>query len=253
MKKENNILKNEVRKPQKDRFVIKIISSIRKRIKLELPYINENELNKMLLIIAFYRLVKLNILSFETIKSIYYYINDVAEKERAYASFSIWRQLILQQLYFDNIISYKQLENLLPHAKNEKLRMISKDFYYWIVYDVEHNIKNRTVNLLDETKLKALYQIADNLDIDEFYADVYYDTVVDLDEEDLGVEITNLITRLNIRELRNQGIIAEVEETALMSQLIERNLTYIFFNEKEIKRWKAKAGIKPLFALNKGE
>lgn len=238
----------------KNERVLKILKDLKSVIELDTPNVDENELNKRLLCIAFCRLIKLHILPFEAIKDIYNYINKVKEKDRAYEVLNIWYQLSLQQINEDGLISDEQLENLIPYAKKAKLQSITADCRYWMYFESTQDLKYMTELPLSDEKLWILYHFASNCDINEWYADLWYDEIVDYkedEENDLQSQISNLIVRLKIRELRDSGAITEDDETYLMSNIVENDWTYKIFEKSEIEKWMAAAGIKHLSILEK--
>lgn len=197
------------------------------------------EIIKEILIIIFFRIVNLNILAYDTIGLIYYQIMKLNPKYRVYQLLKIYLHLQLQKLFYDGIISEHQLESIYP--KNEKILFRFEDEAYNVDFGYEFCNKVYNEELLDEETIWALCAVADNLEIDGAAIYGWYDEITSMNKETLIDEIKNLIARLKIRELRNNGIMTEYDEEILMSKIQECNSTYNFFTYEEIARWRSKA------------
>ena len=203
------------------------------------PDLAKSEIIKEILIIIFFRIVKLNILAYDTIYFIYLQIMRIDEKYRVYQLLKIYLHLQLQKLFYDGIISEHQLESLYP--KDEEFLFCFEDGAYNVYFGYEFYNCNADEELLDEETIWALCAVADNLEIDGAAIYGWYDEITSMNKETLIDEIKNLIVRLKIRSLRNNEIITEHDEEILMSKIQECDSTYAFFSQEEIKKWKSKA------------
>ncbi len=199
----------------------------------------ENEIIKEMLIIIFFRILKLNILAYDTIYFIYLQIMGIDEKYRVYQLLKIYLHLQMQKLFYDGIISEQQLESI--YSKKEKILISFEDGAYTVNFGYEFYNNNANEELLDEDVIWALCAVADNVETNEYCMYAWYDDISNIDQETLIEETKNLIVRLKIRKLRRNKIITEEDETMFMSKIRECKLTYAFFSEEEIKKWKSKA------------
>lgn len=209
-------------------------------------YINPTDLGvkeeviEEIIVRLFFRIIKLNILAFATIRFIYMYIIQIAPKDRIYELLSIYKNLQLQKLFNLGIISKEQLVDMSINENNFKYQV--EDGVYHVNFD-ERFTNSYTAPLLNEDIIWALFLIATYVDMNETAFCYVYNELKELDfnELDLDKEITNLIIRLRIREMRKEGFMSEDEETMFMSKIQEYDLTYKFFTEQEINNWRSKA------------
>lgn len=197
------------------------------------------EILKEIIIIIFFRILKLNILAYDTIYFIYLQIMGIDEKYRVYQLLKIYLHLQLQKLFYDGIISEHQLESIYP--KNEKILFCFAEEIYHVNFGYEFCNKIYNEELLDEDEFWALCAVADNIEADEHYIYGWYNEILSFDRETLLDNIKNLIVRLKIRQLCNNEIITEYDEQILMSKIQECDSTYAFFTLEEIDKWKSKA------------
>lgn len=67
------------------------------------------------------------------------------------------------------------------------------------------------------------------------------DLLLDLDEDEIADEASNIITRLTIWKLYQDEVINEEDVDALMSRIKECKLTYEFFDAELVDYWKSKS------------
>ena len=192
-----------------------------------------------ILIIILFRILKLNILAYDTVFFIYLQIMKLNKKYRVYQLLKIYLHLQLQKMFYDGIISKHQLESIFPITGNNIFCF--EDGAYLIKFGYEFYNCNSDEEILDDKQFWAWCSIVDNIEANENLVYGWYEEITSLDKENLLDEIKNLIVRLKIRKLRNSGIILEEDETMFMAKIQERDLTYAFFTEEEISRWKSKA------------
>lgn len=239
---------------KKDRQVLKTIEEMEGEAQWRYIYPTEvkDEIQEEMIVRALFRIIDLGVLSFGAVDSVYDVISNISEKDRVYEAFRIYKELQLQKLANEGLISHSQLNNLIPiygiHYFSVELDG------YWINFDSEINEKFKSSEVLDSNIIWILYLIATNLDIDEdVFCYFYYELKnLDYDESTLEREVANLIVRLRIREMRNKGILTEADETIFMSKIQEYDLTYQFFEEEEILNWKHKAFHSLNLGRNKG-
>lgn len=198
------------------------------------------EVIEEIIVRLFYRIIKLNILAFATIQFIYMYIMKIAPKDRVYELLSIYKNLQLQKLFNAGLITKKQLVNMSINENNFKYQV--ENGAYHVNFD-ERFADSYTAPLLNEDIMWALFLIANYVDMNETAFCYVYNELKELDfsELDLDKEITNLIIRLRIREMRKEGFLTEDDEAIFMSKIQEYDLTYQFFDWEEINNWKSKA------------
>lgn len=207
--------------------------------------IRKNNIIIEMIVIIFWRLVKLDILLCEDIDDIYRNILQFDLKDRPYELLKIYVCIELQQLYLENIISLKQLNEWLP---NDELTRSAFEYYpieYNLLID-EHPEKFVSQNILSKKQVRALYEFASNVNVNEMCVYEFYNMIINCNEDEIESEVKNLIVRLKIRELRNNEIITKNEEAMFMSKIRESELTYEVFNWKEIEDWKSRAYASPL-------
>lgn len=197
------------------------------------------EILKEIIIIIFLRILKMNILSYDTIYYIYLQIMKLDKKYRVYQLLKIYLHLQMQKLFYDGIISKHQLESIYPKTGNNIFCF--EDGAYLVKFGYEFYNYNPDEEPIDEITFWSLCAVADNIEISERTAYAWYEEITSLDKDTLIDEINNLIVRFKIRELRENGIITEYDETMFMSKIQERELTYAYFSKEEIERWKSKA------------
>lgn len=198
------------------------------------------EVIEEIIVRLFFRIIKLNILAFATIRFIYMYIMQIAPKDRIYELLSIYKNLQLQKLFNNGIITKEELLNM--STNENKFRYQVNDDKYHISFNEEFT-NSYITPLLDKDIIWALFLIATYVDMNETAFCYVYNELKELDfnELDLDKEITNLIIRLRIREMRKEGFMSEDEETMFMAKIQEYDLTYKFFTEEEINNWRSKA------------
>ena len=112
----------------------------------------KSQIIKEILIIILFRILKLNILAYDTIYFIYLQIMGIDEKYRVYQLLKIYLHLQLQKLFYDGIISEHQLELIYP--KNEKILFRFEDEAYNVDFGYEfYNCNHDDEELLDEVKI----------------------------------------------------------------------------------------------------
>lgn len=198
------------------------------------------EVIEEIIVRLFFRIIKLNIINFALIQFIYMYIMKIAPKDRVYELLSIYKNLHLQKLFNSGLISKKQLVDMSINGNNFEHQF--QDGAYHVNLD-ERFTNPYTAPLLNEDIIWALFLIATYVDMNETAFCYVYNELKELDfnELDLDKEITNLIIRLRIREMRKEGFMSEDEETMFMAKIQEYDLTYKFFTEEEINNWRSKA------------
>lgn len=244
-----------VEKIKKDRQVLKTIEEMEEEAQWRYIYSTEvkDEVQEEMIVRALFRIIDLGVLSFGAVDSVYDVISNISEKDRVYEAFRIYKELQLQKLVDEGLISDGQLQNLITNYGNHYFSVELGD--YWINFDSEINERFRSAEVLDSNILWTLYQIATNLDIDEDDFCYFYNELKnwDYDESTLEKEVANLIIRLRICEMRSKGFLTKDDETMFMSKIQEYDLTYHFFIEEEINNWKSKAFHSLNLGRNKGE
>ncbi len=198
------------------------------------------EVIEEIIVRLFFRIIKLNILSFGTIQFIHRYIMEIAPEDRVYELLRIYKSLQLQKLFNAGLISKNQLIEMSLNEKDFKYQV--QDDVYHVNFD-ERFTNSYTTQVLKEEIMWTLYLIATNLNINETYFCYFYYELQnwDFDKSTLEKEVVNLIVRLKIREMRDKKFLTEDDETMFMSKIQESDLTYQFFTTEEIFNWRNKA------------
>lgn len=226
---------------QRHKIIKRMQNDLEEQVSSEYAYSDaaKSQIIQEILIIILFRILKLNILDYEIIHYIYFKIMGIDEKYRVYQLLKIYLHLQLQKLFYAGIISKHQLESLYPITEDNVFCFEIEG--YVVKFGYEFYNSNTDVEILDEEQFWAWCSIVDNIEANENLVYGWYEEITSLDKENLLDEIKNLIVRLKIRKLRNSGIILEEDETMFMAKIQERDLTYYFFTEEEIAKWKSKA------------
>ena len=122
------------------------------------------EVIEEIIVRLFFRIIKLNILAFATIRFIYMYIMQIAPKDRIYELLSIYKNLQLQKLFNDGLITKEELLNM--STNENKFRYQVNDDEYHMSFNEEFT-NSYITPLLDEDIIWALFLIATYVDMNE--------------------------------------------------------------------------------------
>lgn len=197
----------------------------------------DDEYIKEVLVAIFYMILKLHILNFATIYFIYLQIMKLKIKERINALLKIYIHLRYQMMYFEGIITKRELNSVFP--ENERYWIYCKDKAYRVYFDFSFIGKDYDENeILDEDFFYALCEFAYYTNFNEWDIYYWYEQFIKTDVDDFSEQMKNLIVRFKIEELRRNGILTRYDEALFMRKLPETDLTYKFYDYDEILKWK---------------
>lgn len=198
----------------------------------------DDEYIKEVLVAIFYMILKLNILNFATIYFIYLQMMKLKMKERINALLKIYVHLRYQMMYFEGIITKRELNSVFP--ENERYWIYCKDNAYRVYFDFSFIGKEYDENeVIDEKFFYALCDFAYYVQFcNENNAYPWYLELIDCNVDDFSEQMKNLIVRFKIEELRRDGILTRYDEALFMRKLPENDLTYQFYDYDTVLKWK---------------
>lgn len=177
--------------------------------------------------ILIYTLISETNLSNYEIIGFEYSINELKIKEQLYKIADLYNKLnipVTSKEYYElrkEIVEFRKLGYINYNKKIYNMNIFNRyifitgKFFWWIL------------------------EVQRHFDFD--FALYLIDLLLELDEDEIADEASNLIVRLTIWRLYKNKVINEEDVTFLMSRIKECKLTYEFFDEELVEYWKSKA------------
>ncbi len=189
---------------------------------------NEEEIYKRAKQVFLYKLLHSGYFSNYAIIGLVYSINELDIKEQMYKLADLYKKVHKSSMLSDD---YKKLIKEIAMYEVKTINNYNKKLYSMNTFDDERFYNAKTA--------WWIWEVQKHFNFD--FSLYLIESLLELEEDEIAEEASNLITRLTIWGLYQDKVINEEDVALLMSKIKECKLTYEFFDEEDVDYWRSKA------------